>query len=108
MDKLDYEAIRQHPKLFIGYSDITAMHVALNQNSHLATLHGPMLTSFRKKASDTDYTRENFAKALSGKLYPDDIPLPKEIKLQAIQPGSAEGQIIGGNLSILASTIGTP
>ncbi|WP_175463430.1 LD-carboxypeptidase [Selenomonas sp. KH1T6] len=108
LDKLDYEAIRQHPKLFIGYSDITAMHVALNQNSHLATLHGPMLTSFRKKASDTDYTRENFARALSGKLYPDDIPLPKDIKLQAIQSGSAEGQIIGGNLSILVSLIGTP
>ena len=108
LDKLDYEAIRQHPKLFIGYSDITAMHTALEQNSHLVTFHGPMLTSFKKKESEMDYTRDNFAKTINGSLYPGEIAMPEGMALQSIQPGKAEGKLIGGNLCVLTSLLGTP
>lgn len=108
LDKLNYDAIRRHPKLFIGFSDITALHAALEQGSHLVTLHGPMLTSFKKKGTEADYSRENFAKAISGDLYPGEIHMPKGRALKGIKPGKAEGKLIGGNLSVLTSLLGTP
>ncbi len=45
LDLLDYELIRENPKVFIGYSDITALHIAINQISNLVTFHGPMASS---------------------------------------------------------------
>ena len=45
LSQLDYQMIARHPKLFIGFSDITALHTALGQRSHLVTIHGPVLTS---------------------------------------------------------------
>ena len=108
LDKLDYEAIRQHPKQFIGYSDITALHIALGEKSRLATVHGPMLTSLEDNTPQKAFTKEIFAKGVSGSLYPGEIPLPEGKKLQAIIAGRAEGPIIGGNLTMVQSLIGTP
>ncbi|MBQ7498521.1 MAG: LD-carboxypeptidase [Selenomonas sp.] len=108
LDKLDYEAIRQHPKQFIGYSDVTALHIALGEKSRLSTVHGPMLTSFEDNTSQKAFTREIFAKGVSGSLYPGEIPLPAGKSLQAISAGRAEGPVIGGNLTIVQSLIGTP
>ena len=108
LDKLDYEAIKKHPKQFIGYSDVTALHVALGEQANLSTIHGPMLTSFRDPSVITEFTGVNFLKGISGTLYPGEIPMPAGAGLKTITPGEAEGVIIGGNLCLLASLVGTP
>lgn len=108
LDKLDYEAIKKHPKQFIGYSDVTAIHVALGEKANLSTIHGPMLSSFRNSKVSTRFTGVNFFKGISGNLYPGEIPMPAGAKLKAITPGEAEGIIVGGNLCLLASLVGTP
>ena len=108
LDKLDYEEIARHPKQFIGYSDITALHIALGDKSGLATVHGPMLLSFSDGVNTVDYTDRNFFRSLTGRLFPGEIPMPSGKNLQALYPGEATGVIVGGNLSLIASLVGTP
>ena len=48
LDLLDYDLIRKHPKLLIGFSDVTALHTAIGQNSRLVTIHGPMLKTYHE------------------------------------------------------------
>ena len=62
LDLLDFDMIRHHSKLFIGFSDITALHVALYEKAGLATVHGPMATSFAGK--EAPFTRDAFALSL--------------------------------------------
>jgi muramoyltetrapeptide carboxypeptidase len=107
---INYDLIRKHSKPFIGYSDVTAMHLAIHQNAGLVTYHGPVA------ASDfTDTTTHHFKRML---MYPTSgyaimIPLAKELvrgdEYQAfvISPGKATGALIGGNLSLLAALVGT-
>jgi muramoyltetrapeptide carboxypeptidase len=105
---LDYEMIKTHPKVFLGFSDITALHVALNQKSDVVTFHGPMIAS-EMGSEFTDYTEQWLLRALQentplGELTnPVDGPLLKEIN-----EGEAKGKLIGGNLSLMAHGLGTP
>ena len=174
LDLLDYDMIARHPKLLMGYSDITALHVALQQKCGLATVHGPMVSSFSSvyeiyvhrqfekeldfddvtdeidgiagtdsddKTGETDekakidkdrekdplsslnlaaqdalsivkglpleYTVTQLADGLSSKAPIGKIQLPKGHELEAMVPGTAEGPIIGGNLTVLVSLLGT-
>src|SRR5947209_3703144 len=59
LDRIDYDLIRRNPKVFVGYSDITAMHLAINRHSRLVTFHGPIVLS-----RFTDYTQQYFHRAL--------------------------------------------
>ena len=59
LDRIDYDLIRAHPKIFIGYSDITAMHLAIHQRTGLVTFHGPVVLS-----RFTPYTQQHFRQAL--------------------------------------------
>lgn len=106
LDLLDYDLISAHPKLFIGYSDITAIHTALGERCRLATIHGPMLTSFRQRY--TRYTAETFATGISSVRPIGEFPMPPRRKLVSLRPGTATGTIVGGNLSLLAALTGTP
>lgn len=108
LDRLDYGTIARHPKQLIGYSDITALHVVLGERCRLSTVHGPMLRSFSGGLDKTSYTARCFLKGIAGELYPGDIPLPQGRRLEAVAPGEAEGVIMGGNLSVLVSLVGTP
>ncbi len=105
LDLLDYELIRTNPKVFVGYSDITALHIAINQISELVTFHGPMAANL---IEDTcNFTLESLYNFILNEDFKPSIEnLSRE--LVAINGGIAEGQIIGGNLSLIASTIGTP
>ena len=145
LDYLDYEMIAEHPKPLIGYSDVTALHIALMQKSNLATVHGPMASSFNdvysnyvqylfqkeidreeltdrkelplngvidlKKASFEDmqagYTLSQFQNGISSSEIIGEIELPGKEKLKTLIPGTAEGPVIGGNLTVIASLIGT-
>ncbi|SFS57544.1 muramoyltetrapeptide carboxypeptidase [Paenibacillus sp. 453mf] len=103
-DLLDYELIQRHPKFFWGYSDITFLHNAIFQRTGLITFHGPMLTCLASDLVDP-LTLEGF-KLLFGK----DVPSYTEAisPLEVLIPGTGAGPIVGGNLSLLVTTLGTP
>lgn len=106
MDKIDFDIISKNPKLFVGYSDITNLHVNFNQKCNLVTFHGPMVKSNMLNHYD-DFTKASFEKALNmeNELVLEN-PLDEDFKVMV--EGCAEGVIIGGNLSLLTSMIGTP
>lgn len=106
LDLLDYPLIRQNPKLLIGFSDITALHTAIGQNSRLVTIHGPMLKNLSQ--NPTKYTIASLCHGLQMSVPLGAFLLPKRYKLEAMYPGRAFGKIVGGNLSVIASLCGTP
>jgi muramoyltetrapeptide carboxypeptidase len=110
LDRIDYDLIRRNPKVFVGYSDITAMHLAIARRTGLVTFHGPVpLSAF------SDYTVEHFRRALFEPAALGTLKNPAEGSelrprhtLRTIRPGQARGALIGGNLSLIAATMGTP
>ncbi len=110
LDKIDYDLIGNNPKVFLGYSDITALHIAINKLSGLITFHGPvMLSGF------TDYTAKHLRKALFsdepiGRLANPDVKngIRSRYPVRTVVPGLAAGRLIGGNLSLISNTLGTP
>lgn len=110
LDRIDYDLIRRNPKIFLGYSDITAMHLAIQRKSGLVTFHGPvMLSGF------TEYTLAHLRQALFerkplGRLTnpPDENQLRPKHPLRTVRGGRASGRLIGGNLSLILATMGTP
>jgi len=114
LDKLDYATIRANPKPLLGYSDITALHAALNRQSGLVTFHGPGPASgLGNPDPPTDFTKEYLIKALEKGAVPDsgkyEIQAPKDLKpVVALGQGKARGRLVGGNLSLIAALEGTP
>lgn len=101
---LDFDTIRAHPKRFLGYSDITALHTAFNQNCGFITYHTVM--------PSTEYNVDGFSmdrlkRALFGSLA-GPLDNPPDQPLAALVPGKASGPLCGGNLSLLAASLGTP
>lgn len=110
LDRIDYDLIARNPKIFLGYSDITAMHLAINRHAKLVTFHGPIALS-----RFTDFTQKYFRKALFetqpiGKVTnpPESNELRPAHHLRTIRPGMATGPLIGGNLTLISNTLGTP
>ena len=103
LDLIDFTIIRDNPKIFIGFSDITALHIAINQICDLVTYHGIMAASIKKWDC---FTYSSLINALNFK---DELILknPCNEKLISIYDGSCEGKLIGGNLSLIVSTLGT-
>lgn len=101
---LDLDCIRSNPKWFGGYSDITALHTAFNQLCGLATFHCTMPST---EPHPDEYTMGYLKKALFGGLS-GALANPENQPVQTLVPGSAEGILCGGNLSLLAASIGTP
>jgi muramoyltetrapeptide carboxypeptidase len=107
LDKLDYTMIARHPKLFIGFSDITALHTALGEKSHIVTIHGPLVATLYSPYT-TDYTTRQFDTGLTATTAPGPMALPPNRSLTTIIAGTATGPIVGGNLSLIAAMAGTP
>ena len=103
---LDYDLIRQHPKLFVGFSDITALHAAFRQRANLATIHGTMVMSLGRRP--VAYTKAQFAKGLQQPYTVGTIALPDDCHVETIVPGAVTGPLYGGNLMLLAAMTGTP
>lgn len=103
---IQYDIIRAHPKLFVGFSDITALHTAFLQRAGLAPVHGTMVMSLGKKASS--YTQEQFARGLQHPYAPGPIPLPEGCMLETIVPGTLTAPLYGGNIMLMAAMAGTP
>jgi len=107
---IDYDLIRRNPKIFLGYSDITAMHLAIHKMTGLVTFHGPVLLS-----EFTPYTEDCFRRALFQTAPLGDLTNPPSgnrlrpaHNLRTIHPGTARGRLIGGNLTLVTSLMGTP
>lgn len=100
---IDYEKIEENPKPFIGYSDITALLTAIYNITGLVTFHGPNLTS-----DINDYSLWYFKAQLMDGEPAGVVEIPEGIEARCIRPGQAEGRLIGGNLSLICSTLGTP
>ncbi len=108
---LDYKLIRKNPKPFIGYSDISAYHIAIFQKTGLITFHGPIPSGFMK-----GITLEEFQKLFfeNRSLYYDFKNMPligdtsKYDVLETLRPGVVSGKLIGGNLTVVSSMVGMP
>ncbi len=104
---IDYEKIRLNPKIFVGYSDITALLLAIHQKTGLIVFHGPMIAPDFPNL--TEYTKNYMMRALMRAEPIGIIENPIEGPyVRIINEGKAEGEIIGGNLSLIISTLGTP
>lgn len=108
---LDYETIEKNPKIFIGYSDITALHLAIYKKTGLVTFHGPLATS-----TWNNFAAEHFQKLLfEAEAVQYENPSDKgglltqtRNRIRTITPGTATGGLLGGNLSVLTNIMGTP
>ena len=110
---LDYELIRQNPKIIVGFSDITALILAINARTHLVTFHGPNgLSSWRPL--ETEYFRRVLESAESVtfqnlKAEEDENRLMQvKNRIHTINPGVVRGRLIGGNLSVFSTLVGSP
>lgn len=104
---LDYDAIRAKPKVFLGYSDITALHIAMNRKADLVTFHGPMIIEMGPKL--TDYTEKWFLRAVTSPEPLGEIANPADgPTIKTINEGRASGILVGGNLALMVAVLGTP
>jgi hypothetical protein len=104
MKYLDYELIRNHPKVFVGYSDITNLLNAFSEKCGFVTYHGPMVSSNILEHYD-DYTRESFLKTIGDW---EELEFANDTRLlHTITGGRAEGRLIGGNVTVVGRMMGT-
>ncbi|MRX53111.1 LD-carboxypeptidase [Bacillus sp. HMSC76G11] len=102
---LDYDLIEKNPKIFWGYSDITFLHTAIRQKTGLITFHGPMLSSdFGEEAGVLPLTKQYFQQLFENRMLTYDESLSP---LEAMIEGNASGELVGGNLSLITSSVGT-
>ncbi|HEY1149526.1 MAG TPA: LD-carboxypeptidase [Pseudoduganella sp.] len=113
LEHLDYKLIRNNPKILIGYSDITALHLAIHKHAGLVTFHGPVASS-----TMSDYSVTHLLNVLMRPEEEYTIPMALEnsrkaeeephYALRTVVPGVAEGPLIGGNMCLVSALAGTP
>ena len=106
MPYLDYETIKANPKIFVGYSDVTNLHMALNQTCGMVSFHGPMISSNMLNGL-TDEETDSFFDTINAES-DFDYQNPKGFDIKTLKGGKATGNLVGGNLSLLSASIGTP
>ncbi|MGC1783691.1 MAG: LD-carboxypeptidase [Acidobacteriaceae bacterium] len=100
---IDLDVVRNHPKIFVGCSDITSLQLWLHDETGLVVFHGPMVAGDFARENGVDTA--NWHSALS-----QDQPwqLGPESGLRTLKPGTARGKLYGGCLSMLVASLGTP
>jgi muramoyltetrapeptide carboxypeptidase len=106
LDRLDYASIRAHPKAFLGYSDITAIHLALDRECGLVTFHAPMPHSAKVPSWDA-LSRARMIEAIGRNGGRGPISNPPGKAMATLVGGHCRGRLVGGNLSLIAATMGT-
>ena len=101
---LDYDLIAANPKPFVGFSDITVLHCALAAEAGLVTFWGPVFGQLGRAAP---FTRNGLLRALTS-TEPLGVVDPSGPPARTIVPGEAEGELVGGTISLLSSLLGTP
>lgn len=108
LDRLDFSLLRRHPKPFIGYSDITALHLAMQRHAGFVTFHGPMLAQ-DLLAGKREPTESHLLAMVGGQVGQGAwIDPPPDASATELVPGTATGRLIGGNLALIAALIGSP
>jgi muramoyltetrapeptide carboxypeptidase len=110
LDRIDYGLIRDNPRVFLGYSDITALHTAIGQRTGLVTFHGPVSLSHLTEWSQQHLQAAVFASEAIGAVTnpPESNPLRASHTMRTVRGGRATGALAGGNLTLLSTTLGTP
>ena len=110
LDRIDYDLIRSNPKVFLGYSDITALHSAIGQRTGLVTFHGPVSLSHLTEWSEQHLRAAVFRAEPIGTVAnpPETNPLRASHTMRTVRGGRATGALAGGNLTLLSTTLGTP
>jgi muramoyltetrapeptide carboxypeptidase len=105
LDAVDYDSLRRSPKAVIGFSDITALHLAIRARADLVSFHGPTA-----RAELTPFSRESLARATlaTGAQHSARDPFSGSAPLTWLQEGRATGRLEGGNLALICSLLGTP
>jgi muramoyltetrapeptide carboxypeptidase len=103
LDALDLSKITAHPKIFVGYSDLTTLLTWFADSAGLVTFHGPMVAKDFARTDGVDLL--SWERALNG-LSEWDVDLDSGVK--SLVPGDAEGVLYGGCLSMLVASLGTP
>lgn len=107
LDMLDYNMIKKNPKVFAGYSDVTALHNVFNERCSLITFHTPMASTEFYKGVD-EYTMNYFKKNIFSDEPLGIVKNPVNQEIKTLVSGKAKGKLVGGNLSLIASMMGTP
>ena len=108
---LDFARIRANPKLLVGYSDITALHLAFAAKAGFTTIHGPVASSGWDRYS-WDYFRavafDGATPTLTNPVGSEDRLAQRVGSIRTFGKGKATGRLLGGNLTVLAALLGTP
>jgi muramoyltetrapeptide carboxypeptidase len=107
LQMIDYRALKKHPKIIVGYSDLTALQLTIFRKTGLVSFSGPMPGVEMWKGIDP-YTEEHFWRLLTSAKKIGALTNPEEEPLRTLQQGKAKGQLLGGNFSLLACLMGTP
>lgn len=116
LERLDYDVIRENPKIFAGFSDNSALHLAIQKMTGLVTFHTPHLQDgLGHPDGMTERTVNAYRRALMAEQYHQSqqgyvVPLSDEAQssLATLFPGVARGRLVGGNLSLIGALMGTP
>jgi len=104
---VDYAAVRRTPKIIVGYSDLTALQLALYRKTGLVTFSGPMLGVEMWDSIDP-YTEEHFWRLVTSPSKAGALENPDGERMSGHNSGKARGTLLGGNLSLLMSLLATP
>ena len=108
---LDFEAIRRNPKVLMGYSDLTALLLAIHARTGLVTFHGPNGASEWNATSADFFTRvvlKAEAVTFTNPREKGETLAQTEYRTRTITPGVVSGRLLGGNLSVLTALLGSP
>jgi muramoyltetrapeptide carboxypeptidase len=111
LDRIDFDLIRRHPKVFVGFSDITALHLALQNHTGMVTFHGPNLQDgFGADDGISKTTEDALWRAITAASHDSTFAESgvSDVTLRTVVPGVAQGRLTGGNLAVLAGLMGTP
>jgi muramoyltetrapeptide carboxypeptidase len=109
LELLDYGVIRRNPKILSGYSDITSLHCALMKKAGLVSIHAPMLNGALADPKVPEFTKKSFFRTVMEAKPSGSIREGYEGKTVSIlRSGIAEGRLVGGNLSLICASLGTP
>jgi muramoyltetrapeptide carboxypeptidase len=115
LDCIDYAGLRKDPKIVIGFSDLTALHLAIARKAHLITFHSPMPMAdlWREDQPEFVFASASFRRAVFADRYPKGetgyaVATPAEARPMKLVGGTARGRLLGGNLTLICSTLGTP
>lgn len=103
VDDVDWSVLRERPKVFVGYSDITTLHLAIHHSARLVTFHGPMVVNLGEGLNSR--AERTFWHAVTSPEPLEEL-VAREDDVQTVVPGQASGVLAGGNLSLVCASLG--